>query len=203
MKSDEIKATKDVISQECKNGLSEDGNLTFPGFIAMHYIGIRKSRSKFMWKILQVYGYDHQMELNEESGYLPEIPPPGMHGTTTIEFERTGLQYLTEIFHKYDKDKNGLLSEEELKDLMFPITSDELSSMILFNRSSVSFQGNYQLTLDGWLSLWMYIFTSSFGISNMENSLLLYQNLKYTILSVVYLGYPVDMLYSDCFKIIE
>jgi len=75
----------------------------------------------------------------------------------SVELSHKGYQFFTEIFHVYDKDKDGALNATELADIFSTSPGSPWSSQG-FPDTTIS-DGNGAVTLQGWLAQWRRVFT--------------------------------------------
>ena len=64
----EIAGVKTVVQQKVPEGVNSHG-LTFPGFIYVHSMFLRKGRPETLWAVLRNYGYDNDLKLRDD--FLP------------------------------------------------------------------------------------------------------------------------------------
>ena len=131
------------------DGIFDEG-LTLSGFLFLHMLFIQRGRHETTWTVLRKFGYNDSVKL-DESYLRPEFEIP--LGCST-ELSILGIQFLTTLFNKYDKDQDELLSPIELQNLFsycpyIPVyfTKESIQSYIKTEEK------NY-LSLEGFLSLW-------------------------------------------------
>jgi len=68
LQSSEIAGVKSVVQQKVPEGVNSVG-LTFPGFICVHNMFLRKGRPETLWAVLRNFGYDNNLKLKDD--FLP------------------------------------------------------------------------------------------------------------------------------------
>ncbi|CAH2264046.1 mitochondrial Rho GTPase isoform X1 [Pararge aegeria] len=106
---DEVKS---VIAQNIAGGI-ENECITMKGFIFLHCLFIQRGRNETTWTVLRKFGYDESLELTHNYLYANIKVPIGC----TSELSYKGQQFLTQLFEKYDKDRDGMLNPTELKNV--------------------------------------------------------------------------------------
>lgn len=111
---------------------------------------IQRGRHETTWTVLRKFGYNDSVKL-DESYLRPEFEIP--LGCST-ELSIVGIQFLTTLFNKYDKDQDEALSPNELQNLFSTcpyipsyFTKESIQSYIKTEEK------NY-LNIEGFLSLW-------------------------------------------------
>ncbi|XP_008312413.1 mitochondrial Rho GTPase 2 isoform X1 [Cynoglossus semilaevis] len=107
-----LEDVKTVVWKNTSDGVQDNG-LTLNGFLFLNTLFIQRGRHETTWTILRKFGYDDSLELTDDHLH-PEINIPV--GCTT-ELSIAGLQFLQQLFAKYDEDKDSALSPAELKNL--------------------------------------------------------------------------------------
>lgn len=112
LQPDEIRGVKKVVEEKLPSGVDEKG-LTLRGFLFLHALFIERGRMETTWAVLRKFGYNNQLVMDEAH--------------LTVSFERRADQcveltdqatdFLTSIFHRFDKDGKGSLSGLELEEL--------------------------------------------------------------------------------------
>lgn len=108
-----LQEVKNIIKKNMKEGVTDIG-VTLEGFLFLHNLFIQKGRQETTWTALRRFGYDMDLELRDD--YLnPSLEiDPGC----SLELSSAGLDFVMELFFKYDKDEDDALSPEELEDML-------------------------------------------------------------------------------------
>ncbi|KAK7929946.1 hypothetical protein WMY93_006341 [Mugilogobius chulae] len=103
--------------QNLSDGVRDNG-LTLKGFLFLHTLFIQRGRHETTWTVLRKFGYDDDLELNQD--YLfPQLKVPP---DCTTELNHNAYLFLQSVFDKHDKDRDCALSPDELSDVfdVFP-----------------------------------------------------------------------------------
>nr|CAD7427095.1 unnamed protein product [Timema monikensis] len=88
----------------------------FLGFLFLHCLFIQRGRNETTWAVLRKFGYNDNLQITKE--YLhPSIRVPA--GCTT-ELSLKGQHFVSTLFERYDKDRDGALSPAEVNNLFTP-----------------------------------------------------------------------------------
>jgi len=68
LQSSEIAGIKSVVQQKVPEGVNSLG-LTFPGFVCVHNMFLKKGRPETLWAVLRNFGYDNNLKLKDD--FLP------------------------------------------------------------------------------------------------------------------------------------
>ncbi|CAG4910575.1 unnamed protein product [Colias eurytheme] len=139
---DEVKS---VIAQNIAGGI-ENECITMKGFIFLHCLFIQRGRNETTWTVLRKFGYDESLELTQSYLYANLKIPAG----STSELSYKGQQFLTQIFEKYDRDKDGMLNPTELKNVFSCCPRIPWHNL----RYTVPTNDKGYLTLQGWMCRW-------------------------------------------------
>ncbi|KAI5961179.1 GEM1 [Candida pseudojiufengensis] len=131
--------------------LSEDNNvISEDGFILLNKLYAESGRHETIWCILRANHYTNSLSLNDK--FL--FPNLDLNPNASVELSPTGYRFLVDLFIKFDKDNDGGLNEEELKNLFRPTPGipklwieTNFPSSILCNEEGF-------VTLQGWLAQW-------------------------------------------------
>ncbi|KAJ1656415.1 ERMES complex Ca(2+)-binding regulatory GTPase gem1 [Dispira simplex] len=105
----ELAAVRAIV-EECEpSGVTELG-LTLEGFLYLHKLFIQRGRLETTWMVLRTFGYGDDLHLRP--GYL--LPTFDVPSDCTVELSPQGIQFLTQLFDRHDKDRDGALSPDEL-----------------------------------------------------------------------------------------
>ncbi|KAM9856524.1 mitochondrial Rho GTPase 1b isoform 1-T1 [Aulostomus maculatus] len=141
-----LEDVKNVVRRNMSDGVCENG-LTLKGFLFLHTLFIQRGRHETTWTVLRRFGYDDDLELNQDYLFPPlKIPP-----NCTTELNHNAYLFLQSVFDKHDKDRDCALSPEELRDLfdVFPYMpwGPDVNNTVCTND-----QG--WITYQGYLSQW-------------------------------------------------
>ncbi|XP_037946265.1 mitochondrial Rho GTPase-like [Teleopsis dalmanni] len=143
-----LNKVKTLIKQKISNGISND-SITCDGFLFMHCLFIESGRVETTWAVLRRFGYNEQLEIRKEYSHPVLKIPPG----SNTELSEKGEQFLTGLFGRYDRDKDGALSEEEHRKL-FSICPTPPWSFLSDIKKSCPTNEQGLVTLRGWMSRW-------------------------------------------------
>uniref|UniRef100_A0A673CZQ0 Mitochondrial Rho GTPase 1-A-like n=1 Tax=Sphaeramia orbicularis TaxID=375764 RepID=A0A673CZQ0_9TELE len=141
-----LEDVKSVVKKNLSDGVCDNG-LTLKGFLFLHTLFIQRGRHETTWTVLRRFGYDDDLELNQD--YL--FPPLKIPSDCTTELNHNAYLFLQSVFDKHDKDRDCALSPEEVKDLfdVFPYMpwGPDVNNTVCTND-----QG--WITYQGYLSQW-------------------------------------------------
>ncbi|KAM4751234.1 mitochondrial Rho GTPase 1b isoform 3-T3 [Anableps anableps] len=141
-----LEDVKNVVRKNLIDGVQHNG-LTLKGFLFLHTLFIQRGRHETTWTVLRRFGYDDDLELNQD--YL--FPPLKLPPDCTTELNHNAYLFLQSVFDKHDKDRDCALSPDELRDLfdVFPYMpwGPDVNNTVCTND-----QG--WITYQGYLSQW-------------------------------------------------
>uniref|UniRef100_A0AAQ5YR99 Mitochondrial Rho GTPase n=1 Tax=Amphiprion ocellaris TaxID=80972 RepID=A0AAQ5YR99_AMPOC len=122
-----LEDVKNVVRKNLIDGVCDNG-LTLKGFLFLHTLFIQRGRHETTWTVLRRFGYDDDLELNQD--YLF---PPSVCCTTLIKFS---------VY----QDRDCALSPEELKDLFdvfpyMPWGADVNNTVCTNDQGWITYQG--------------------------------------------------------------
>uniref|UniRef100_A0A3B4A3D5 Mitochondrial Rho GTPase n=1 Tax=Periophthalmus magnuspinnatus TaxID=409849 RepID=A0A3B4A3D5_9GOBI len=137
---------KNVVKKNLSDGVRDNG-LTLKGFLFLHTLFIQRGRHETTWTVLRRFGYDDDLELNQDYLFpLLKVPPD-----CTTELNHNAYLFLQSVFDKHDKDRDCALSPDELSDVfdVFPYMpwGPDVNNTVCTNE-----QG--WVTYQGFLSQW-------------------------------------------------
>ncbi|KAK3269808.1 hypothetical protein CYMTET_21764, partial [Cymbomonas tetramitiformis] len=148
LQPDEIRGVKKVVEEKLPSGVDEKG-LTLRGFLFLHALFIERGRMETTWAVLRKFGYNNQLVMDEAH--------------LTVSFERRADQcveltdqatdFLTSIFHRFDKDSKGALSGVELEELFATAPCSPWEEP-RWARCAESTGVHAALTLSGFMAQW-------------------------------------------------
>ncbi|WVY99004.1 hypothetical protein V8G54_031155 [Vigna mungo] len=108
----EIVKVKSIVQQKVPDGVNSVG-LTFPGFIYVHNMFLKKGRTETLWAVLRKFGYDNDLKLRDDF-----LPVPSMHASDkSVELTCEAVEFLNDIFQLLDTDKDLTLRPAEVDNL--------------------------------------------------------------------------------------
>ncbi|TIB14288.1 hypothetical protein E3P89_00959 [Wallemia ichthyophaga] len=122
--------------------------LTQLGFILLHTIFIQRGRLETTWSVLTNFGYAQDLRLKEDFLYPDLHIPPN----SSVELSPQGYSFFTEIFEKFDVDKDGALCESELEELFATSPGNPWLNNGFPDTTLTDEKG--AVTLQGWLAQW-------------------------------------------------
>uniref|UniRef100_A0A8D0ARG2 Ras homolog family member T1 n=1 Tax=Sander lucioperca TaxID=283035 RepID=A0A8D0ARG2_SANLU len=146
LESQALEDVKNVVRKNLSDGVCDNG-LTLQGFLFLHTLFIQRGRHETTWTVLRRFGYDDDLELNQDYLFPPLKVPPDC----TTELNHNAYLFLQSVFDKHDKDRDCALSPEEMRDLfdVFPYMpwGPDVNNTVCTND-----QG--WITYQGYLSQW-------------------------------------------------
>ncbi|XP_063226187.1 mitochondrial Rho GTPase isoform X1 [Bacillus rossius redtenbacheri] len=144
-----LEDVKAVVQRNCPDGIAADG-ITLTGFLFLHCLFIQRGRNETTWTVLRKFGYNDSLQMSRD--YLhPSIRIPA--GCTT-ELSHKGHQFVSSLFERYDKDKDGALSPKEIDNLFSscpaPLWGPD------FHRT-VTTNAHGWITLNGFICQWVLV----------------------------------------------
>ena len=103
---------KQLIDYNCVDGLCHDC-ITESGFVYLNSLLIQRERIETTGTILRSFGYADDLSLRSDLVQAQFTLQSGC----LVELSSVGIQFLTSLFHKHDKDHDGALSPQEFVDL--------------------------------------------------------------------------------------
>eukprot|EP01132_Coremiostelium_polycephalum_P007939 gene7939-9767_t len=168
MDTDVIENLKQFVKGQIDDGVDENG-FTEKGFLFMNLLFLEKGPAQHSWLSLRAFHYDDDLSISKDYLY-PLVNVPKDHN---VAISSEGTIFLKELFERFDRDKDGLLSRADL-DLMFSTApSSSLPFPDDFETYCNTDQDSNYLTLPGFLSLW---------------SMLCYEDYKMVLTYFAYLG---------------
>lgn len=108
-----LQEVKAIIQRNMEEGVNEEG-VTLPGFLFLHTLFIQKGRQETTWTALRRFGYGDNLELRDD--YL--VPVLEVGNDSSVELSSAGLDFVMELFYKFDQDEDDALSPEELENMI-------------------------------------------------------------------------------------
>ncbi|KAL1312223.1 hypothetical protein HN51_038816 [Arachis hypogaea] len=143
----EINGVKTVVQQNVPEGVNSNG-LTFPGFLYVHSMFLRKGRPETLWAVLRNYGYDNDLKLRNDS-----LPVPSKNASDqSVELTNEAVEFLNGIFRLLDTDKDRALRPAEVDKLFCTAPSSPWNDAPYKDAAEKNDMG--YITLNGFLSQW-------------------------------------------------
>ncbi|RKO99119.1 hypothetical protein CXG81DRAFT_14979 [Caulochytrium protostelioides] len=149
LQNHELELVKSVIDEKEPEGLT-DGGINELGFLFLHTMFIQKGRLETTWLVLRHYGYGDDLTLREDYLRPPSFVVPPEHA---VELAPKGYQFFTELFQRFDDDKDGALKPHELENL-FAATAPGAPWAAPDLVASTLTHPNGAVTLQGFLAQW-------------------------------------------------
>ncbi|KAK7355811.1 hypothetical protein VNO80_15073 [Phaseolus coccineus] len=143
----EIVKVKTIVQQKVPDGVNSIG-LTFPGFIYVHNMFLKKGRTETLWAVLRKFGYDNDLKLRDDF-----IPVPSMHASDqSVELTGEAVEFLNGIFQLLDTDKDLTLQPAEV-DKLFDTAPESPWNNAPYKDAAEKTDMGY-ISLNGFLSQW-------------------------------------------------
>ncbi|KAL5136634.1 Mitochondrial Rho GTPase 2 [Glycine soja] len=114
----EVANIKTIVEQKVPEGVNSIG-LTFPGFIYVHNLFLKKGRTETLWAVLRKFEYDNDLKLRDD--FLPV--PSKQASDQSVELTSEAVEFLNGIFRLLDTDKDRYLRPAEV-DKLFDIAPE-------------------------------------------------------------------------------
>ncbi|KAL2320943.1 hypothetical protein Fmac_029912 [Flemingia macrophylla] len=112
LQSSEIAGVKTVVQQKVPEGVNSFG-LTFPGFLSIHNMFLKKGHPETIWAVLRNFGYDNNLKLKDDF-----LPVPSKRALDqNVELTGEAIEFLNGIFRLLDTDKDRALQPAEVDKL--------------------------------------------------------------------------------------
>ncbi|KAK7498304.1 hypothetical protein BaRGS_00010564 [Batillaria attramentaria] len=141
-----LEDVKAIVSRHTTDGII-DNAIALKGFLFLHTLFIQKGRHETTWTVLRKFGYDDNLQLTND------FIAPRIHvgpGCTT-ELTHQGYQFLASVFDKYDEDRDGCLSPDELQNLFSTCPLMPWGPDV---NNTVATNGEGWITSPGYLAQW-------------------------------------------------
>ncbi|DBA01584.1 TPA: hypothetical protein N0F65_011340 [Lagenidium giganteum] len=176
--SGEMDTMIEFLSASKPDGVAQDGSgVLVEGFMHLWELFIQRNRPESCWQVLRSLGYTNDLRL--------EIPPermavPPLEEDQSPQLTTNATDFLEELFVRFDSNKDGQLTAEEVDDI-FSICEETVAPWK--NLAVISTPAQYKtafvdgkvlLSKDAWLACWAYVAQ---------------ENPSYTLETLFYLGY--------------
>jgi GTPase SAR1 family protein len=104
----DLRHWKKVVARNYGPEVIQDGKFTVAGFLSIFDTFISQNRLDVPWKVLDQFGYTHDLEL---------IVPQEKLKKVTRKLSQSARHFLTALFTQFDADKDGVLQGHELQDI--------------------------------------------------------------------------------------
>uniref|UniRef100_A0A1A8JRJ2 Ras homolog gene family, member T1b n=1 Tax=Nothobranchius kuhntae TaxID=321403 RepID=A0A1A8JRJ2_NOTKU len=136
-----LEDVKNVVRKNMMDGVLNNG-LTLKGFLFLHTLFIQRGRHETTWTVLRRFGYDDDLELNQDYLFPGLKVPPDC----STELNHNAYLFLQSVFDKHDKDRDCALSPGELQDLFdvfpyMPWGADVNNTVCTNDQGWITYQG--------------------------------------------------------------
>lgn len=149
LRKEALQDIKSIISKNISDGISPDNKITISGFMFLHSLFMQRGRSQTTWAVLRKFGYQENLEIAKEYLYPKLVVSNGC----SVELSHKGHTFLSGIFEKYDKDKDGALSPAEVEALFSMCPAPAFNSCVS-NLVATNTKG--WITAEGWICFWVH-----------------------------------------------
>ncbi|KEH23750.1 putative small GTPase superfamily, EF-hand domain pair [Medicago truncatula] len=143
----QIADVKTVVQQDVPEGINSHG-LTFPGFLYIHNMFLRKGNPETFWAVLRYFGYDNDLKLKDNFLPVPSKTAPDQ----SVELTGEAVEFLNGIFRLLDTDKDRALKPSEV-DKLFCTAPESPWNDAPYNNVTERTDMDY-MSLNGFLSQW-------------------------------------------------
>ncbi|XP_020225155.1 mitochondrial Rho GTPase 2 [Cajanus cajan] len=143
----EIAKVKTIVQQKVPEGVNSIG-LTFPGFVFVHNMFLKKGRTETLWSVLRKFGYDNDLKLRDD--FLPV--PSKQASDQSVELTSEAVEFLNGIFRLFDMDKDRALRPAEV-DKLFDTAPKSPWNDAPYKDAAEKTDMGY-ISLNGFLSQW-------------------------------------------------
>ncbi|XP_027366748.1 mitochondrial Rho GTPase 2 isoform X3 [Abrus precatorius] len=143
----EIENVKTIVEQKVPEGVNSVG-LTFPGFIYVNNMFLKKGRTETFWAVLRKFGYDNDLKLRDD--FLPV--PLKQTSDQSVELTGDAVEFLNGIFRLLDTDKDRSLRPAEV-DKLFETAPESPWNDAPYKDATEKTDMGY-ISLNGFLSQW-------------------------------------------------
>lgn len=98
-----------------------DGKFTVAGFLAIFDVFISQNRLDVPWQALRSFSYDDNLNLK-----VPEYVYEGLEDASSWALSSSARRFLSDIFHQYDTDNDGVLSLDDIDEIFSIIPEQSL-----------------------------------------------------------------------------
>ncbi|XP_065199463.1 mitochondrial Rho GTPase isoform X2 [Planococcus citri] len=176
LRKEAMQDIKTIISKNINGGISSNNMITLAGFLFLHNLFMQRGRSQTTWAVLRRFGYQENLDISKEYLYPKLTVPNGC----SVELSHKGYQFLSSLFERYDKDKDGALCPKEVE-AIFSVCPTPAFNSCISNMVSTNSKG--WITQEGWFCFWSY--TTLFDYAT-------------TLEYLAYFGYPITDYENQC-----
>ncbi|KAL2323554.1 hypothetical protein Fmac_027933 [Flemingia macrophylla] len=144
----EVAKVKTIVQQKVPEGVNSIG-LTFPGFVYVHRMFLKKARTETLWSVLRKFGYDNDLKLRDD--FLPV--PSKQASDQSMELTGEAVEFLNGIFRLLDTDKDRALQPAEV-DKLFDTAPKSPWNDAPYKDAAEKTDMGY-ISLNGFLSQWV------------------------------------------------
>ncbi|KAK2455554.1 mitochondrial Rho GTPase [Trifolium repens] len=163
----DVTQIKTLVEQNVPEGVNSLG-FTFPGFIEIHNMFLKKGRTETFWTVLRKFGYGNDLKLRDD--FLPV--PSKQASDQSVELSDAAIEYLKGVFRLLDTDKDQSLRPAEV-DKLFDAAPESPWKDAPYKDAAETTDMGY-ISLNGFLSQW---------------ALLTSLDPRYSLANLIYIGY--------------
>lgn len=130
-----------------------DGKFTVAGFLAIFDVFISQNRLDVPWQALRKFGYDDNLVLHVPESIKQGTETTGTPGQPSPQYKEhywsltpSARRFLTDIFHQFDSDSDGVLSLEDIQSIFSIVASPALPPWHPL-RAQEEFEGCFSLPI--------------------------------------------------------
>lgn len=109
---------KKVVSKNnpAEEAVVRNGKFTVSGFLAIFDVFIGQNRLEVPWRILRMFGYDDDLNLEIPESVTSPSSGDGsrLSANTSWRLTPSARRFLTAVFHQFDSDSDGVLSTDDV-----------------------------------------------------------------------------------------
>ena len=109
---DDLDGIKSVLQKESATFVEPRG-ITLEGFQFLFQLFIQRNRPETAWSVLRKFGYDDALVPHCQAQTLLK----SLVRDQSVELTKRGLAFFAGVFHQFDRDNDGALSNEELDEI--------------------------------------------------------------------------------------
>lgn len=158
----DITQLKTMVLRNVPEGVNSLG-LTFPGFIEIHNMFLKKGRTETFWAVLRKFGYGNDLKLRDD--FLPV--PSKKASDQSVELSGAAIEFLKGVFRLVDTDKDQLLQPAEVDKLFDAAPESPWKDAPYMDAAETTDMG--YISLKGFLSQWalMTLLDPRYSLANL------------------------------------
>jgi Ras family protein T1 len=163
----------------------------------MMFLFAKSGKFETLWKILRSFKYQDDLTLSTEF-LTPSIPDYEAELDDVFELKPEPLQFLSDLFHRFDKDQDGALSLNDISRMFITTETATHPFGVLFPHNSDTTSSG-AITLQGFLANWRYFIYILLTIILSLYSLLALDSYRECMKQLALLGYSKNL--TEAFEI--